>query len=243
MHRLLVVDDEKEILDWLYMLFCDRFSDTLEVLAAVNVIEATKLIASKQIDIAVFDINMPGMTGLDLFQVLRQHHPHSRVIFLTGYSEFDYVYTAIQHEGIQFLLKSEDDATIISAVSKACAHLAEASKADVSVATESDPIKQIKLYINEHLPDNLSLACLAELFHFNPSYLSRLFKAETGTNLSDYITEMRVERAKLLLQDYKLKIYDVSSAVGFESPHYFTRFFKKSTGLTPYEYRRKSTIR
>ncbi len=233
MPRLLVVDDEKEILEWLYKLFCEQLGETVKVRPAVNVLEALNIIESERIDIAVLDINMPGMSGIELFGKLRERYPHCRVVFLTGYSEFDYVYTAIQHEGVQYILKSEDDATILCAVQKAVALLG-----DIPMKPEGDVIAGIKQYINEHLAEDLSLARLAELFYFNASYLSRLFKAETGMSLSDYITESRVERAKQLLGEYRLKIYQVSSAVGFDSQHYFTRFFKKSTGMTPYEFRR-----
>ena len=58
-------------------------------------------------------------------------------------------------------------------------------------------------------------------------------------NLIAYINECRVKRAKELLRDSNLKIYEVSQEVGFENPHYFSRIFKRHTGMTPYEYRSK----
>jgi len=98
-------------------------------------------------------------------------------------------------------------------------------------------IQEIGAYIEEHLDEDLSLVRLSKRFHFNPSYLSRVFKQESGMNLSDFIEKARLRRAKELLAREGLKINEIGVKVGYESPHSFTRFFKKSTGATPQEYR------
>ncbi|WP_216625617.1 response regulator transcription factor [Paenibacillus planticolens] len=98
-------------------------------------------------------------------------------------------------------------------------------------------IEKVRSYIDEHIGEDLSLVRLASVIHFNPSYLSRLFKQESGVNLSEYIDEVRVDKAKDLLKQDGLKIGEVGAQVGYEAPHSFTRFFKKSTGVTPLEYR------
>lgn len=102
-----------------------------------------------------------------------------------------------------------------------------------------DAIKRIQKHINDniHNPDELTLVRLADLIYFNPSYLSRLFKQVTGTNLSEYIWEARIKKAKALLEDGYYKIHKVAEAVGYESSTNFARFFKKITGITPQEYR------
>ncbi|MDR6880891.1 response regulator [Bacillus sp. 3255] len=101
----------------------------------------------------------------------------------------------------------------------------------------AEVIEKVRSYIEEHLGEDLSLVRLASVIHFNPSYLSRLFKQESGVNLSEYIDEIRIEKAKMLLKRDELKIAEVGAQVGYETPHSFTRFFKKSTGVTPVEYR------
>ena len=98
-------------------------------------------------------------------------------------------------------------------------------------------VNHIRSFIEAHLNEDLSLMRLAELIHFNPSYLSRMFKQECGMNLSDYIEEHRIKKAKELLKRHELKIAEVGARVGYDSPHSFTRFFKKMTGMTPQEYR------
>jgi two-component system response regulator YesN len=98
-------------------------------------------------------------------------------------------------------------------------------------------VELICTHIEDHLNEDLSLVRLAELIYFNPSYLSRLFKQECGVNLSEYIEERRIKKAKELLKIHELKISEVGARVGYEAPQSFTRFFKKMTGLTPQEYR------
>ncbi|GAK42776.1 response regulator [Paenibacillus urinalis] len=104
-------------------------------------------------------------------------------------------------------------------------------------------IRSLCSYIEENLEKDLSLVRLAELHHFNPSYLSRLFKQEKGTNLSEFIDDCRIRRAKELLQNTDLMIREVAIKVGYEAAHSFTRLFKKLTGMTPQEYRESQVIR
>ncbi len=98
-------------------------------------------------------------------------------------------------------------------------------------------IDKVRSYIEEHMAEDLSLVRLANVIHFNPSYLSRLFKQECGVNLSEYIEEVRVGKARELLKQDELKISDIGIRIGYEAPHSFTRFFKKMTGVAPLEYR------
>lgn len=98
-------------------------------------------------------------------------------------------------------------------------------------------VDRIRAHIEANLHDDLSLVRLAELVHFNPSYLSRMFKQACGVNLSEHIDECRVRKAKELLRQHELKIGEVGVKVGYDSPHSFIRFFKKMTGMTPQEYR------
>lgn len=92
-------------------------------------------------------------------------------------------------------------------------------------------------YVKENLEKDLSLVRLAELHHFNPSYLSRFFKQEMGINVSEFIDDCRIRKAKELLQNTNLMVREVALQVGYEAAHSFTRLFKKITGMTPQEYR------
>lgn len=84
---------------------------------------------------------------------------------------------------------------------------------------------------------DLSLNKIAETIYITPNYLSTLFKLEVGQGFSDYLTAYRIEKAKKLLKDLSLKIYDIAGQVGYADPHYFSKIFKIVTGMTPKEFR------
>lgn len=102
---------------------------------------------------------------------------------------------------------------------------------------ENRVVQSIHAYLISHLGGDLSLKTMAFAIGHNPSYLSRLYKQKAGKALSETINEMKLVRAKELLAEPQYRIGDVSKAVGFLSEHYFYRFFKKATQMTPQEYR------
>lgn len=91
--------------------------------------------------------------------------------------------------------------------------------------------------MDTHYSEALSLERLAQQFYLSPSYLSRIFKRDTGVNLSTYLQNARIDAAKTLLRTTDLKSYEVAERVGITDPVYFSRIFKKVTGLKPKDYR------
>ena len=124
-------------------------------------------------------------------------------------------------------------ASYLSSVASAVFEL----KKGVQKKNINESVDRLKQYINEHISEDLSLVKLAEISYFNPSYISRLFKQVTGQNIKDFVSGLRIEKAKSLLRDRGKRISEISNELGFESQHYFSRFFKKYTGLTPQEHR------
>ncbi len=98
-------------------------------------------------------------------------------------------------------------------------------------------IDKIENYVRENFGGNLSLVKLGELVYLNPSYLSRFYKQTTGRNIHDYINSVKLDKAKELLCNPKIKVHEVSASLGFDSVSYFSLFFKKMTGQKPQEYR------
>ncbi|GAB6928408.1 hypothetical protein JCM10914A_23910 [Paenibacillus sp. JCM 10914] len=94
-------------------------------------------------------------------------------------------------------------------------------------------------YTEEHYAQSLSLKLFGDLFHVSPNYVSRLFKQEVGQGLFDYINELRIEKSKALLKDYRYKIYDVAEMVGFSNQAHFAIVFQKYTGVSPKQYRKE----
>ncbi|NLV35537.1 MAG: response regulator [Clostridiaceae bacterium] len=104
----------------------------------------------------------------------------------------------------------------------------------------SRKIYEISKYIKENYSDkNLSIQMIADNVHFSQTYLCSFYKKSTGSTLNEYITQVRIEKAKELLQDGSIKLYEVAVSIGFTDPNYFSTLFKKIVGCSPSEYRGK----
>lgn len=94
-------------------------------------------------------------------------------------------------------------------------------------------------YVTEHLSDKLTLKQVAEFFHFNYSYFSSYFSRLFDTTFVDFITQVRLEKAKKLLEQNELNISEIAELTGFSDVNYFSKVFKKHIGTSPTSYRRK----
>ena len=106
-----------------------------------------------------------------------------------------------------------------------------------STQKHTPPVQQALIYIDANLSGDLSLKTLAQKLNISSSYLSTIFKKETGHTLTDLIAQRRVDRAKELLRTTRLQIQTVAQHCGIVDVHYFSKIFKKVTGQTPKEYR------
>lgn len=94
----------------------------------------------------------------------------------------------------------------------------------------------VKKYINEHVEEKLTLNRVAEVFNISPNYLSVLFSKYNELGFTDYINQSKIDSAKKMLADGNLKIYEISDILSFESAFYFSRVFKRITGVSPRDY-------
>jgi two-component system response regulator YesN len=102
---------------------------------------------------------------------------------------------------------------------------------------KSKLISDILLFIEEHYMNEISLQVLSDKFFINPSYLSRLFKEEVGQIFTKYIMQLRIQKAQVLLKTTRMRVYEVSEAIGYSDVKYFNKIFKDLTGLTPADFR------
>lgn len=247
-YDLLIVDDEEIIrsglartVDWEALGF--RVAGT-----AVNGEKALDFISVRHVDAVLADIRMPRLTGLELARRLRESNPEIRVVILSGYDTFRFAQEAIDYGVFSYLLKPSktDD------IKEVFTRLRHSLDADLTPPQASEPdfclddsdqsvhkrsISVALRYIAENFAQDLSLDSVASSLSISPAYFCRLFKKETGVNFKDYLTDLRIERAKTGLCDPRLKVYEVAEAVGFRDQRYFSEIFKKRTGLSPLEYR------
>ena len=100
MHRLLIVDDEPIIVNSIYQILQQATYLELEMYRAYNAFEALELLQRTRVDLVISDIRMPGMDGIEMQGQIISQWPMCKIIFLTGYNEFDYMQRAIRNGGI-----------------------------------------------------------------------------------------------------------------------------------------------
>ncbi len=145
MYKLLIVDDEQMIVDWLYRLFSGLTQHDLDIYKAYTGEQAMSWLNRTKIDIVLTDINMPEMNGIQLLDNIKSRWPDCKVIFLTGYNQFDYVYAAIKHDGVSYLLKTEDDSEIIKTVEKAISEIENSYR-------NKELLSRVRLQVSKALP-------------------------------------------------------------------------------------------
>ncbi|QHE60790.1 response regulator [Rossellomorea vietnamensis] len=108
---------------------------------------------------------------------------------------------------------------------------------NVKYQKEKNNMQHIEEYLQQHYQEDINLQDIADRFFLSREYISRKFKQDYGATITDYITGIRMEKAKKLLENPYLKIYEVAYGVGYGNEKYFSKVFKKHTGVTPNEYR------
>ncbi|GIP18946.1 hypothetical protein J40TS1_45880 [Paenibacillus montaniterrae] len=117
--------------------------------------------------------------------------------------------------------------------------LIDYSKVELS---HTQPIVAVRNYINDHMKEDITLASLADKFHFSPQYLAKKFKEEYNTTIMNYLAQLRMEKASSLLAHTDLSIQEVAIESGFEELNYFSKVFKKHFGLSPTTYRKTHKV-
>ena len=134
------------------------------------------------------------------------------------------------------------ESNTISQLSTLATNIIEQIYLEVSLQKEvtNNRMNQILEYIDEHYMENITLSEVADRFSFHPSYFSTLFKSISGKSFTDYISEKRMNKAKELLKNPSNKIRDISENLGFSSPGYFAKTFKRFFGVTPEDFRKSN---
>lgn len=98
-------------------------------------------------------------------------------------------------------------------------------------------VSKAREYIQENFRKEISLDDVSREVNVSPYYFSKLFKEESGENFIEYLTRLRIDEARTLLESRDMSIKEIGIQVGYSDPNYFSRIFKKQTGMTPREYR------
>lgn len=244
MYSVYLLEDELWQLESLYKAIeWNKYNATV-VGKSTSSVEAYKEIIYKKPDIVFTDIRMPDMNGLELMDGLASEHLSTVFIVLTGHAEFEYAQKALACGAVAYCLKPFDEDDIITAIQRAQKVFDEKKvlkelngDTDSRDTIGSETYLRIIDYVHDNYKDEISLNQLAELFHTNPSYLSKMFKKECGVNFSVYLNQLRLDYACKLMKQTQLTVNEISEMCGFNNYVYFARLFKSKIGMTPTEYR------
>ena len=246
MIRVLVVDDERLVrkgmvsgVDW-HSLGC------MVVGEAANGREGLECFYKYSPDLIITDIRMPKMDGIQMISQLREDNVNTDVIFLTAYNEFSYAQKAIKLLAADYILKPFEDGELEESILAIKDKIIDKKKINndmdkieiqIKSGDKSGYVIEAMDYIENNYYDfDLSVDSVAEKLDISCSHLSRIFKKETNCTVLSYITQYRIQKAKLLLSDHRNKVYEVSNLVGYRDNTYFSSIFKKTTGISPSEY-------
>lgn len=242
MFQLLIVDDSKwtreglsQVIDWASL--------NIEIAGTCsNAESACEVLASKHIDILLTDIRMAGMDGLGLAEHVHAAYPHTEIILMSAYREFDYAYKAVQLGVSGYILKPIDSEELIKTIQSILENRphpnTEPTVSDISVSSAEKIVVSAKKYIDQYIYDqNLSLEDIATELHINYYYLSKCFKKVEGISFTKYVTNKRLQIASDLLSETNLHIYEICERIGM-NPNNFHGLFRKKFNITPQEYRK-----
>ena len=204
---------------------------------ANNGVMALEEIEKKKPDILFTDIRMPGYNGLELLELLRKKELDTKVVLISGYAEFEYAQSAIRNGAYDYLLKPIDQDKLQTVLERILGD-GSTESGNVQELVAPSTIRKIMDEIKEHYTENITLTGLAEKYSISVSYLSELLKEHLQLSFSEYISSKRIQKAKELLADDSLSIEQIAEQTGYNDYFYFTKVFKKNTGISPSKYRK-----
>lgn len=241
--KLLIADDEDTIRKGMakyIQLHSERFTKIYE---AENGQQAIDILLQYQPQVMLLDVQMPLKNGIDVLMEAKKAQIDPITVILSGYDEFKYAQQAVRGGAKEYLLKPVRAADILACLNRLVDEKYGMESQTIEVAMESANrfVKKAQEYIEENYMEELSLPDTAEYVGISAGYLSTLFTQHLGSKFIDYVNKVRVEHACIYLEQTILKTYEIAYRIGFRDEKYFSRVFKRITGMTPKEYRTKST--
>ena len=201
-------------------------------------------------DIVITDVKMPKLDGLSMIEQVREQ-VSCEYIILSGYDEFAYAKKAMYLEAHGYLLKPVDDEELEAVLASTSRRIEEKRRVYQSLSERKmaepngDSVDMGKIQdkyleralaiIKERYQENLTLKSVADELYISESYLGKLFKNKMDYTFLEMLTLYRIRAAVELLQEVDQKVYEIAYKVGYSDTKYFSKVFKKVTGVKPME--------
>lgn len=225
--RCLIIEDELLERRALEKLFKMCFPSKFEYVAsAMNGNTGLKMLENSDFDLVILDINLPDLEGTEILSLINKNYPETKVIMATAYSDYEHIRKSMRNNAFDYLLKPYSIDTFKEAINVFISSVEEESFGTANT------IGKIKKYIEENYMKDIGLEDIASAVGFDKSYIGRIFKKSEGKTIMNYVLEYRIEKANSLIKK-GMSVSEVSYAVGFNDPAYFSKCFKKVTGTSP----------
>lgn len=260
MIRVLIADDEGIERMALCRRLGKHFGDTLRICQAEDGAEAVELFKREKSQIVIMDIAMPVLNGVEAAEQIRRLDEGCVIIFLTAYDEFSYAKRALVIRALDYLLKPCEEDELVAVMEEAVrlaglyaqgrqagyfrpAGPENAQVHDGEERGESGENRMTQVassildYIRRNYMKEISMQDAARAMNYSDAYFCKLFKQCFDQNFTTYLTHFRMNEAKRLLQNQEMNVKDVSALVGYSDSNYFSKVFKRITGMIPSEFR------
>jgi len=245
--RILLVEDDRGVQEALGLFLKDSF----EVLSAITGAEALAVLNCKEIAVIVLDYRLPDCTGLEVLTEIKATHPAIPVVMITGCGSESVCASALKLGVRDYFSKPFNPFDLVSSVRR--------------IVSGPSPTREARLNLRPHKPsrdllasglirhdltiqkainliqqrywDDLSLSRVSDELKISKYHLSHRFKGVMGMTFREYLTTLRLEKAKELLPSRHLSVTEVAQTVGFSDLPRFDKVFKRHTGVTPSSYR------
>jgi YesN/AraC family two-component response regulator len=251
MFKLLIAADNLEGCKILNNLVNENFGNLFHVSNIVDEKNLMDEVFLQHPDFIFFDIDRPGLNVLKVAAQIKAYLPECRLIVISTFSDFNYTRAALSIGADEYIDKPASIEKIKAGIYRAIInlHIHPASKklnSEVNFGNYQARTSRAKAllglaidYLERNYQQDISLEATAERIQISSFYLSKLFKQSVGENFIDYLTAIRIRKAKEFLANPHYTIKDVCYQVGYKDPNYFARVFKKTCGITPTEYQTK----
>ncbi|WP_082687073.1 response regulator [Bacillus sp. FJAT-27445] len=239
--KVLIVDDDTIVrrglaatVDW------ERFGMTV-VGDAPNGKRGWEEFLRHEPDVVITDIVMPEENGLEFSQKIKVSRPQTKILLLSCHKDFDYAQAGLKLGASGYLLKTAfDDEELNQFLAAFQSELSEpASKEEPDFSGHPKVIQQAIEYIARNLSNPMTVEGIADDVGMSRSHLSTLFKKNLGCGIHSFIEEKRLQLAKQLLKGSDINIQEVGEQIGIQDAKYFSKWFKRCTGIPPSDYRIK----
>lgn len=204
---------------------------------AKNGLEAIDMAKVSNPDIILMNIDMPKLNGLEVQKEILKFLPNVMTIILASFDDFVFTQTAIRLKVIDYLLMPVKPKELIESIKRGISIVNLQKNQETDKECDNTLIQEAIKFIDDNFDQDISLEAAAAFVHLNPQYFCRYFKSQTGINFTEYLSSLRIKKAKEMLIDTNKNITEISMSVGYADSSYFGKVFLRLAGMTPNKFR------